>query len=65
MYLAPGDTELYPKERGMDRPARAAKLADIWKHPVAFEETMLGLFLAGDHVMRADFTWFLTCVLME
>jgi len=31
MYLAPYETEFCPARRAMDRPTRAAKIAEIWK----------------------------------
>ena len=39
MYLPPRETEVFSASRVVDRPTRAAKLAEIWKHMSWLEET--------------------------
>mmetsp|Transcript_32217 Transcript_32217/g.70512 ORF Transcript_32217/g.70512 Transcript_32217/m.70512 type:complete len:263 (-) Transcript_32217:366-1154(-) len=65
MYLAPYETKWCDASRVMDRPTRAAKLAEIWKQLGWLEENMIGPFLAGDVITSADMTWFPTTIFME
>jgi len=65
MYLAPYETKWCAAFRVMDRPTRAAKLAEIWKQLKWLEGQCRGNFLAGAAVTHADFTWFPTAVFME
>lgn len=68
MYLPPHPTADYAAERTMDRPARAAKLAEIWKQLGWLESTTTeygGAYLGGAEITHADLTWFPTAVFME
>ncbi len=78
MYLAPYPTQHTRKERCMDRPTRAAKLAEIWKILQWLESQVakkpeeknltwhktafLGKF---SHLTHADLTWFPSCIFLE
>mmetsp|Transcript_31083 Transcript_31083/g.48690 ORF Transcript_31083/g.48690 Transcript_31083/m.48690 type:complete len:729 (-) Transcript_31083:24-2210(-) len=72
MYLAPYPTEHCAKERTMDRPTRAAKIAELWKQlswlDKQIEKRSKGQevkFLLGEELTHADMTWFPTIVFME
>lgn len=65
MYLSPYETKWCPVVRCMDRPTRAAKLAEIWKQLRWLEEVCIGPFLAGTEMTNADFTWYPTTIFME
>jgi len=65
MYLPPYATAFSAQERAMDRPTRAAKLAEIWKQLTWLEATIRDPFMAGDKVTHADMTWYPTCIFME
>merc|ERR1712060_119103 len=55
----------YEGDRIMDRPTRAANLAEIWKQ-LSWLEGMIKLpYMAGDTLTHADMTWFPTTILME
>lgn len=65
MYLPPYETKHAGKARAMDRPTRAAKLAEIWKQLTWLEGQVKGPYMAGERVTHADMTWFPTVVFME
>lgn len=65
MYLAPYETQWCRPERAMDRPTRAAKLAEIWKQLTWLEEHVKGPYMAGEELSVADMTWYPTCIFME
>lgn len=65
MYLAPYETEHCSAIRTMDRPTRAAKIAELWKQLHWLEKHIKGPYLAGISLSHADMTWFPTCVFME
>jgi glutathione S-transferase len=53
------------EDRVMDKPTRAAKLKDLWKHLTWLEETIKQPYMAGDRITHADMTWFPTCIFVE
>eukprot|EP00420_Gonyaulax_spinifera_P034744 CAMPEP_0197880678 /NCGR_PEP_ID=MMETSP1439-20131203/8398_1 /TAXON_ID=66791 /ORGANISM="Gonyaulax spinifera, Strain CCMP409" /LENGTH=344 /DNA_ID=CAMNT_0043500241 /DNA_START=33 /DNA_END=1067 /DNA_ORIENTATION=+ len=65
MYLAPYETKFCAASRCMDKPTRAAKLAEIWKQLTWLEEHCKGKYLAGDSITVADMTWYPTTIFME
>lgn len=66
MYLAPYETKHCAAARAMDRPTRAAKIAELWKQMKFLEDTSLcSPHLCGEQLTLADFTWFPTCVFIE
>lgn len=65
MYLAPYETPFCPAARAMDRPTRAAKLAEIWKQLNEIERMIQGPYMCGPALTFADLTWFPTVVFME
>lgn len=65
MYLSPYETKWCSAVRCMDKPTRAAKLAEIWKHLTWLEENIKGPYLAGPDVTIADMTWYPTAIFME
>jgi len=62
MYLS---TKWHGAARGMDLPARAAKVSEIWKQLAWLDQNVTGPFLVGSEVSLADLTWFPTAVFME
>jgi len=65
MYLSPRETAFCSAARAMDRPTRAAKLAEIWKQLCWIESACAGPWMTGAAVTHADMTWFPTAVFME
>jgi len=65
MYLSPYETKWCAKVRCMDKPTRAAKLAELWKQLTWLDENLKGPYLAGPSLTLADFTWFPTCIFIE
>lgn len=65
MYLTPYETKWCSAVRAMDRPTRAAKLAEIWKQLTWLEEHVKGPYLAGAQLTIADMTWYPTAIFME
>jgi len=65
MYLSTGWHGL---ARGMDLPARSAKLSELWQQMCWLEAHLAkggGPHLCGEALTLADLTWFPTCVFME
>lgn len=65
MYLSPYETKWCAATRCMDKPTRAAKLAEIWKHLNWLERQCHGPYLAGEKITTADMTWYPTTIFME
>lgn len=65
MYLAPYETPHCGKARSMDRPTRAAKLAEIWNQLTWLEEQIKAPYMAGERITHADMTWYPTTIFME
>mmetsp|Transcript_58846 Transcript_58846/g.137442 ORF Transcript_58846/g.137442 Transcript_58846/m.137442 type:complete len:276 (-) Transcript_58846:112-939(-) len=66
MYLPPYKTKHSSQDRAMDRPTRAAKLAEIWKQLTWLENEIDATpYMAGSQLSHADLTWYPTCIFME
>eukprot|EP00670_Eutreptiella_braarudii_P003286 CAMPEP_0174297490 /NCGR_PEP_ID=MMETSP0809-20121228/51179_1 /TAXON_ID=73025 ORGANISM="Eutreptiella gymnastica-like, Strain CCMP1594" /NCGR_SAMPLE_ID=MMETSP0809 /ASSEMBLY_ACC=CAM_ASM_000658 /LENGTH=257 /DNA_ID=CAMNT_0015401309 /DNA_START=42 /DNA_END=812 /DNA_ORIENTATION=- len=62
MYLGPTESHFTPKERTIPRPARAAKLAELWKQLDILEGLMWGPYFVGSAMTLADLTLYPTFV---
>eukprot|EP00406_Dinophysis_acuminata_P000073 CAMPEP_0179212006 /NCGR_PEP_ID=MMETSP0797-20121207/828_1 /TAXON_ID=47934 /ORGANISM="Dinophysis acuminata, Strain DAEP01" /LENGTH=314 /DNA_ID=CAMNT_0020917495 /DNA_START=17 /DNA_END=957 /DNA_ORIENTATION=- len=65
MYLGPHASSQTPAERAMDRPTRAAKVAEIWTQLNWLEQHVKSPYMAGERLTHADLTWFPTATFME
>lgn len=65
MYLPPYQTPHTSQDRAMDRPTRAAKLAELWKQLNWLEQNIKEPYMGGERVTHADMTWYPTVIFME
>lgn len=66
MYLTPYETEFCAAVRCIARPARAAKIAELWKHLSWLNSSIVSTAgLADTKLSLADFTWYPTCTFIE